>query len=139
VNPPGGVGAGTTRSAGDSGGTAEEGPRIKQLRAVSQHKNVYCKVSALYGRVKEQPAPQDIAYYTPLLDLAWECFGEDRLVFGSDWPVSETSGNYASVVKLTKAYFTSKGRSVSEKLFFRNALRFYGLGEALNSAERPNR
>ncbi len=98
---------------------------VKKLRAVAQHKNVYCKVSALYGRVKQQPAPQDISYYTPVIDLVFDCFGEDRLIFGSDWPVTETTGDYASVVKLTKAYFDLKGRNVSEKLFHKNAVAFY--------------
>jgi L-fuconolactonase len=97
----------------------------KKMRAVAQYKNVYCKVSALYGRVKQQPAPQDISFYTPVIDLVFDCFGEDRLIFGSDWPVTETTGDYASVVKLTKAYFDLKGRSVSEKLFHKNAIVFY--------------
>ena len=98
---------------------------VKKLRAVAQYKNVFCKVSALYGRVKIQPAPLDIGYYTPVIDLVFDCFGEDRLIYGSDWPVAETTGDYASVVKLTKAYFDRKGRGVSEKLFHKNAAAFY--------------
>ena len=90
---------------------------------------MYCKVSALYGRVKKQPAPQDIEFYRPVLDLAFECFGEDRLVFGSDWPVTRTSGDYASVLRLTRAYFDPKGRAVSEKLFYKNAITFYQVPE----------
>ena len=98
---------------------------VGELRVVAQQKNVYCKVSALYGRVEKQPAPRDIAFYSPVIDLVFDCFGEDRLVFGSDWPVREMTGDYASVLKLTKSYFDRKGRGVSEKLFFRNAVRFY--------------
>ena len=98
---------------------------VGELRAVAQQKNVYCKVSALYGRVEKQPAPQDIAFYSPVIDLVFDCFGEDRLVFGSDWPVTETTGDYASVVKLTRAYLDRKGRSVSEKVFHKNAASFY--------------
>jgi L-fuconolactonase len=98
---------------------------VAELRAVAQHANVFCKVSALYGRVAKQPAPQDIAFYAPVIDLVFDCFGEDRLVFGSDWPVTETTGDYASVVKLTRAYFDGKGRGISEKLFFKNAVKFY--------------
>ena len=48
---------------------------VKRLKAVAQHENVYCKVSALYGRVKSQPAPQDINYYKPVIDLVFDCFG----------------------------------------------------------------
>ena len=98
---------------------------VKSFRTVALQKNIYCKVSALFGRVKEQPAPRDIRFYTPVIDLAFECFGEDRLIYGSDWPVSETTGDYASVIKLTKAYFDGKGRGVSEKLFHKNAVSFY--------------
>lgn len=102
---------------------------VGKLRAAAKFPNVFCKISALYGRVKPQPAPRDIAFYKPVLDLAFECFGEDRLVFGSDWPVSESSGDYASVLTLTKAYFDGKGRQVSDKLFHANAVRFYGVAD----------
>lgn len=100
---------------------------VKSFRAVAKHNNVYCKVSALYGRVKKQPAPRDIKFYKEVLDLAWECYGEDRLVYGSDWPVTRTSGDYASVLTLTRAYFDGKGQVASAKLFHQNATRFYGL------------
>ena len=102
---------------------------VEKMRAVAKFPNVFCKVSALYGRVKEQPAPREIAFYKPVLDLVFDCFGEERIVFGSDWPVSEKSGDYASVLALTKAYFDGKGRQVSEKLFRTNAARFYGIAD----------
>ncbi len=102
---------------------------VAGLRAVAQHKNVHCKVSALYGRVEKQPAPQDIAFYSPVIDLVFDSFGEDRLIFGSDWPVTETTGDYASVIKLTKEYFDRKGRGVSEKLFHKNAAAFYRIAK----------
>ena len=103
---------------------------VKDFRAVAKNPNVHCKVSALFGRVVKQPAPKDPAFYQPILDLAFECFGEDRLIFGSDWPVSETTGDYASVLALTRAYFDPKGPAVCEKLFHRNAVRFYAIPEA---------
>ena len=100
---------------------------VKSFRTVAKRPNVVCKVSALYGRFKEQPAPREIAPYQEILDLAWESFGEDRLVYGSDWPVTRTTGDYASVVALTKSYFDAKGRAAEEKLFHDNAVRFYGI------------
>jgi L-fuconolactonase len=102
---------------------------VEQFRSVAKSENVYCKVSALYGRVKQQPAPQKLEFYKPILDLAWECFGEDRLIYGSDWPVTETTGDYASVLALTRAYFADKGKQVEDKIFSRNAVRFYNLSE----------
>lgn len=100
---------------------------VRKFRNVAKKKNVYCKFSALYGRVKKQPAPRDIEFYRPVLDLAFQSFGEDRLIYGSDWPVTKTSGDYASVVKLTKAYFAEKEPSVAEKVFRTNAMEFYGI------------
>ncbi len=98
---------------------------VADFRAAAKHPNVHCKVSALYGRVEKQPAPKDLDFYRPILDLAFDAFGEDRLVFGSDWPVTETTGDYASVLALTRAYFDAKGPTVSGKVFHRNATAFY--------------
>jgi predicted TIM-barrel fold metal-dependent hydrolase len=98
---------------------------VKQFRALGALPNVYCKVSALYGRVKPQPASQDLKFYRPILDLAFAIFGEDRLVFGSDWPVTRTTGDYASVLRLTRAYVDAKGPAVAKKVFSQNAIRFY--------------
>jgi len=103
---------------------------VKDFRAVAKLPNVYCKVSALFGRFAEQPAPKELASYKPVLDLAFECFGEDRLVFGSDWPVTKTTGNYAAVLELTRSYFEPKGPEVCEKLFHRNAEKFYAIPAA---------
>lgn len=97
----------------------------KAFRAMGQYKNVYCKVSALYGRFQERPAPQELEPYREILDLAYEVFGPDRLVYSSDWPVTERTGDYTSVVKLTKSYFMPKGREIATKVFFENAVRFY--------------
>jgi L-fuconolactonase len=96
-----------------------------QFRAVAKQPNVRCKVSGLFGRWEKQPAPQDLAAYTEVLDLAFECFGEDRLIFGSDWPVSEQTADYAAVLRLTRTYFDRKGPAVSAKLFHENAAKFY--------------
>ena len=100
---------------------------VERFRAVAKFPNVYCKVSALFGRFQQQPAPTDIKPYQQVMDLALECFGEDRLVFGSDWPVTRTTGDYASVVKLTRSWADSNGPDFVQKLFHLNAAKFYGV------------
>lgn len=100
---------------------------VARLKAVAKHPNVYVKVSALYGRVKQQPAPKTLDFYKPILDLAVETFGEDRILFGSDWPVSESTADYTAVVELVKEYFAEKGEVVSNKVFRENAVKFYGI------------
>jgi len=100
---------------------------VRKFKSVAKHPNVYCKVSALYGRVKQQPAPPGIEFYRPILDLAVEAFGEDRLVFGSDWPVSEATGDYAAVIGLVKGYFAEKGQAAANRVLWQNASNFYGI------------
>ena len=102
---------------------------VKKFKEAAKHPNVYCKVSALYGRVKKQPAPKSLDFYKPILDLAVEAFGEDRIVFGSDWPVSEATADYEAVLGLVKGYFAERGQAVPHKVFCRNAAKFYGIAE----------
>ena len=102
---------------------------VCDFQKLAKRPNVFCKLSALYGRYKEQPAPQCLDAYKPIIDLAMECFGEDRLVYGSDWPVTTLTGDYASVINLTKAYFKDQDPAIARKVFHGNAIRFYGIGE----------
>jgi L-fuconolactonase len=100
---------------------------VEQFRNVAKHRNVYCKVSALYGRFKNQPAPKEHSAYTPILELALDAFGEERLIFGSDWPVSESTGDMASLLTITRTFIEAKGATATQKLFHDNAVRFYGI------------
>ena len=62
-----------------------------------------------------------------MLDALWRVFGEDRLIYGSNWPVTMLGGDYGSYLAVVMEYFTPLGRVALEKLLFRNAIRFYGL------------
>jgi len=109
------------------------GPHDKQwlrgFRQVAQRPNVYCKLSALYGRFKQQPAPKNLAAYKPTIDLALQTFGENRLIYGSDWPVTTLTGDYKAVIDLTKAYFAHKEPRIARKIFHDNAVKFYGIAD----------
>jgi len=88
-------------------------------------RNVFVKVSEVMRRVNGQ-VPSDLAFYKPRLDMIWDIFGEDRLLFGSDWPNS--AGNwvsYASLVSLVQDYFMDKGCPAAEKYFWKNSIAAY--------------
>jgi predicted TIM-barrel fold metal-dependent hydrolase len=97
------------------------------LRAAARHSHVSCKVSALTeGAARDgESAPTDPEFYVPLLDAVWDAFGEDRLLFGSNWPVCERAGTLDTVVRIVTAYFAGRGRAVQEKFFAGNARRVY--------------
>ncbi|MEW6302195.1 MAG: amidohydrolase family protein [Verrucomicrobiota bacterium] len=99
----------------------------RDMQAAAKHQNVNAKVSGLVegtGR-KDGSAPKDAAFYAPWLDVMWEAFGEDRLIYGSNWPVSERFAPLATVQGIVTDYFTAKGRSALEKCFAGNAARVY--------------
>jgi L-fuconolactonase len=99
------------------------------MAAAAKHPNVYCKVSALVEQTGQKEVPREAKYYRPVLDTLWELFGEDRLVYGSNWPVSNGGTPYETVVGIVKDYFGAKGEKVAAKFFSVNCRTAYGLGK----------
>ena len=96
-------------------------------RSAAECPNVYCKLSGMMDlRCTIRPAPVDVDHYAPFLDVLWDSFGEDRMIFGSDWPVSDHSGrSYADVLDLAQAYVATKLAAAEAKVFSENARRAY--------------
>jgi L-fuconolactonase len=101
----------------------------RDLLAMAKLRNVFAKVSGLVEgasrALKENKAPTDTAFYRPYLDVTWEAFGPDRLVYGSNWPVSERFASLAAVQTIVTEYFSGKGRTALEKVFAGNAATAY--------------
>lgn len=97
------------------------------IREAARQPNVFMKVSALVEQVPgaEGAAPREVDYYLPILDHLWECFGPDRLIYGSNWPVSDRGAPYDAVFRLVAEYFGGKGREAAEKYFWRNSRTVY--------------
>lgn len=100
---------------------------LSGMRAAAAGERVYCKVSALVEGTRKThgDAPSDVDFYRPVLDALWKTFGEDRLIYGSNWPVSDRAAPYATVYRIVSTYFKDKGRGVLEKFFRGNALAAY--------------
>ncbi len=94
------------------------------LAEVARLPQVYAKVSNVARRVDDRVI-EDLSVYHPRLDVLWELFGADRLIFGSNWPVSNLVGPYASLHKIVVEYFGEKGQTAAEKFFWRNSRRAY--------------
>ena len=87
--------------------------------ATSKHPNVFMKVSATVenGRIDGRKASSDVSFYRPTLRTVWNAFGEDRLIFGSDWPCSDVGGDYGQIVNIVKDFFADFGIDASKKFF----------------------
>ena len=95
------------------------------MQAAAKHPNVFCKVSALVEQTAKKPAPNDVGYYRPVLDTLWTLFGEDRLIFGSNWPVSGGGAPLETEVRIVRDYFTAKGQRAAAKFFYGNSQTAY--------------
>lgn len=100
---------------------------IAEVREVAENENVYCKVSGIFQRSGKMPAPKESSYYTPVFEVVFNAFGEDRVVYGSNWPVTDRGGTYAEQLSIIQSYFELKGERVVKKLMADNARTFYGL------------
>ena len=95
------------------------------IRRLAQFPNVLCKLSGLVteadwrGWTAEQ--------ITPYLDVAFEAFGPDRLMIGSDWPVCLAAASYARTMKVVKAYLDAQTPECRESVLGGNARRFWRL------------
>ncbi len=97
------------------------------LSACHYADNVFMKVSGLVegtGRRGGQ-APVDPAHYASLLNALWHPFGEDRLIYGSNWPVCTLFASYATVQGIVEPFFVGKGSQVAAKYFRENAAKAY--------------
>jgi L-fuconolactonase len=87
--------------------------------------NVYCKLSGLVTEAdwRGWTAGDFDAY----LDVVFEAFGVDRLMFGSDWPVCLLAGSYEQVRSIVEDYVDRNAPGAREKIFGENASQFYDL------------
>jgi predicted TIM-barrel fold metal-dependent hydrolase len=94
------------------------------LREIGNRPQVYVKISEVLRRV-DGKVPEGLSFYKPRLDELYGVFGPDRVLFGSDWPNSDTWAEYPQVLKLVREYFMSKGQAVAEKYFWKNSVAAY--------------
>ena len=108
-------------------GKAPPSAWVSGMQSAAAQPNVYCKVSNLVESTgaTNGDAPSDVAFYRPVLDALWAAFGEDRLVFGSNWPVSSPAAPLSTVVSIVKTYFMEKGKDATDKYFYRNGKAAY--------------
>jgi L-fuconolactonase len=99
----------------------------KQLMAqAAQHKNLHCKLSGMI--TEADPRHWSADNLRPYIEHTVDCFGWDRVIFGSDWPVCLLAGSYDQVIQtLIEVLEPRMDAKSEEKLFGRNAINFYKL------------
>ena len=105
--------------------TGEIEPWATGLRALAKIPNVCCKLSGLVTEADWQSwKPEQIM---PYLDVAFDAFGPERLMIGSDWPVCLVAASYETALNVVKNYLLQFSSETQENVLGGNARRFWKL------------
>ena len=105
--------------------SGEISPWADGIRRLAEFPNVFCKVSGLVTEADwKNWKPEQI---TPYLDVAFDAFGPDRLMIGSDWPVCLCAATYTQVMQLVKNYIRQFSPESQAAVLGGNAARFWHL------------
>lgn len=97
----------------------------KGLKDLAERENTVCKISGIIATAKKDAwKPADLA---PNINYCLDTFGEDRVIFASDWPVCTITASLAEWVAALKEITRGRRSAFRRKLFHDNAVRFYGL------------
>jgi L-fuconolactonase len=100
-------------------------PWHSDLCRLVQFPNVYCKLSGLVTEADCQAwSPEHVR---PYLEIAFECFGHDRLMIGSDWPVCTAAASYSQTMNVVVEFFSDYPRHFRDAILGGNAARFWRL------------
>ena len=100
-------------------------PWREQIRTLAEFSNVLCKVSGMVTEAHWQN--WRAADFRPYLDVVFAAFGPERLMLGSDWPVSLLAATYEESFGLVNDYLEQFPAAVREQVLGGNAVSFYGV------------
>jgi L-fuconolactonase len=102
----------------------------RDLRRLAAFPNVCAKLSGLVTEADWQN--WTAAQIRPYLDVAFECFGADRLMIGSDWPVCTLASGYARTMAVVTDYVSALSRDEQAAVLGGNARRLWKLKVMVN-------
>jgi L-fuconolactonase len=100
-------------------------PWTRGIQELAEFPTVICKLSGMVTEADWRNwKPEDLK---PYLDVAVECFGPQRLMIGSDWPVCNVAAPYSRVMSVVKDYLTCFSLADQASVLGGNAQRFWKL------------
>src|ERR1700730_7204673 len=93
------------------------------LQHLAKNKNVFAKLSEVIAARIEESGGSTFA--KERLEALWDIFGEDHVLYASDWPNSDHHATYQETISIIRSYVEAKGRIASEKFFWKNSVAAY--------------
>lgn len=95
----------------------------KGIAEIAKFENVMCKISGMVTEANWNTwKPEDLK---PYLDVVFENFTVERIMFGSDWPVCNVAADYHQVVKVIEDYVALFSIQDQNKVWHENAKAYY--------------
>lgn len=95
-----------------------------EVAALARETGAYCKLS---GLLTQAPAGADLDTLSPWAVHLFDCFGPQRMLWGSDWPVLDLAGDYAGWLDLARALVSRHAPGHEAAVFGGNARTLYAL------------
>jgi L-fuconolactonase len=95
-----------------------------KLALIASQTSAYCKLSGLVTEAENDPHFDQLA---PYMEHLLACFGPERLMWGSDWPVVETSSNYQSWLGQVDTFLQPLTSTEQQYIWAGTAKKFYQL------------
>tara|TARA_R110002126_G_scaffold30602_1_gene99801 strand:+ start:64508 stop:65332 length:825 start_codon:yes stop_codon:yes gene_type:complete len=96
-----------------------------QIKTLASCENIACKISGLVTETTNYNWIQN--NFKPFLEIVFNAFGMDRVLFGSDWPVCLLAASYNEVLQIVENFTKGFSEPERNKLFGQNATRIYKL------------
>jgi L-fuconolactonase len=94
------------------------------LARLAKNPDVFVKLSEI-PVVANGKLVTDPQFYKAPLDAIWDTFGEDHILFGSDWPNSDHVAPFADTLSIVHAYISQKSAVAQAKYFWKNSISAY--------------
>ena len=95
----------------------------KDMKKLSELPNVICKLSGLMAYCAPGTSSQETIQ--PYIDHVLKCFGPNRMVWGSDWPVVNLGKGIQEWIKVTNSILAKLSSDEASKIASFNAERIY--------------
>jgi L-fuconolactonase len=97
------------------------------VKEMAARPNIFVKLTEVYHpqRSKDRLVVRDYGLLKARLDFLYDIYGEDRVIFGTDYPNSYGVATIPEEVGLVKQFFATKSRQAAEKYFWKNSQRVY--------------
>lgn len=103
------------------------------IEQFAKRPNVICKISGVIASLPKGGDASDIA---PLINHCLDSFGPDKVIFGSDWPVCLLGASLQTWLEYLTQIISTRKEGDRKKLWFENAVRFYGVPMATGNPTR---